>query len=68
MRGFEAESVARVPFSLQAENKSITVIPDGAPCAPIRNLDLVLRRWNQFEIPGSLALRAPSDVQLHIGE
>jgi hypothetical protein len=54
MRGFEAESVARVPFSLQAENESITVIPDGAPCAPIRNPEVIF-----IEIPGSMLRIAP---------
>ena len=64
MRGFEAESVARVPFSLQAENESITVIPDGAPCAPIRNPEVIF-----IEIPGSMrslssgrALRGPVGI------
>jgi hypothetical protein len=64
MRGFDAESVARVPCSLQAENKSIIVIPDGAPRAPIRNPEVIF-----IEIRGSMrslssgrALRGPVGI------
>jgi hypothetical protein len=53
---FEAVSVARVRPPLQGVSQPTPVIPDGAPSAPIRNLELVLQ---------GLSSRF-SDVQLHI--
>ena len=38
---------------------STAVIPDGAPCAPIRNLELLGTGAVELEIPGSMLCIAP---------
>jgi hypothetical protein len=47
----------KLPLAARGENRSNAVIPDGARCAPIRNLEIVL--LIPLEIPGSPLRGAP---------
>src|SRR5664279_4049649 len=67
IRDFEAK-VGRTSLPPFARGEQNAVIPDGAPARRSGIPRLFGTGVFQIEIPGSLALRAPSDVQLHIGE